>query len=234
LVDEHLPQTIYSNDPSDWWSTAGPALIARAARTLHSVRLLFGTRADLDAAVLTRVMFEQLVRFGYLAHDPATRLLAWESADHEQSQKITNSMHALGCGAFSSGVWPDALGPRPAPLKLGVRELSDRADVEWPDAIGLFLEPGALGRPFRVLYEAIYRAASRSVHGSAYVTGPFIELDRAPTIIVHAHENARSVIAYEWAVLCFGILLAIAATGVGWPRRDRLKSALAPHLAAGS
>lgn len=171
LVEDWLPQTFYVEAPAQWWTVAGPALVARAARTLHSTLALYEHRCDLDAATLTRTLIEQPFTFAYLAHDPAAQFLSYESADHEQALSVTNGMHRLGYTEFPTPGWPsDQLGARPAPLRLKTHQLADQADDEWPDAPRLFLDPGANGRPFRTLYESIYKPACRAVHGKAYVT----------------------------------------------------------------
>ena len=96
LAEARLPMTLYVEEPHQWWSVAAPALVARASRTLESTLILYERRCDLDAATLTRTLFEQMVTFAYLAHAPQERLLPFESADTKQSEQIVRGVRALG------------------------------------------------------------------------------------------------------------------------------------------
>lgn len=233
LAEERLPVTLYVGEPSQWWSVAGTALVARASRTLASTLLLYDQRCDLDAATLTRTLFEQLVTFAYLAYAPNDRLLPFESADHKQSDQIVHGVRALGYEMHDGDGWDtNLLGPMPKPLNLTVAEYADHADQEWPDVPETFFRTRP--RAFRLLYETIYRAASRAVHGKAYVTGPFVDLGRQPTVVVRGEERPTGVIGYEWAVMSFAFMLLVAERTLGWPTKASVIDALLPYLPSGT
>jgi hypothetical protein len=230
LVANGLPRTGYITEGTQWWAVAGPALVARAAQTLRSMMLLYDARFDLDGATLTRTLVEQMLTFAYLAHAPADRLLPYESADLEQSEKIVAGVRALGYEMNEPEPWDRGfLGPRPAPLKLGLPKLADHADQEWSAVPRLFFRAE---QPFRLLYESVYRPACRAVHGKAYATGPFIDADSAPTVIVRARERESGVIGYEWGVWSLAMMLVISSRAQGWPAKGAVEEAMQPHLPA--
>lgn len=229
LVERSLPITQCIDDPADWWSVSGPALIARASRTLQSTLLLYDAGCDLDAATLVRTMFEQLVRFAWLAHAPAERLMTFESADLRRSEVIVAGVRRLDYEMARPDAWEtELLGARPQQREPSVQELARLADREWPEAPRLFFTN--VTQPFRVLYETGYRAASRTVHGTAYVTGSFVDLSRQPTIVVRAAEQRSGDIGYEMAVWSAAIMLAISSETLGWPGRGAVIAAMRPHM----
>lgn len=230
LVADSLPQTSYITDRTQWWSVAGPALVARAAQTLRSMMLLYEARFDLDGATLTRTLFEQLLTFAYLAHAPEDRLLPYESADLDQSERIVAGVRAIGYEMNEPEPWDrEFLAPRPAPLKLGLPKLADHADQEWADVPRLFFRGE---QPFRLMYELVYRPACRVVHGKSYATGAFIDADSAPTVVVRATERPSGVIGYEWGVWCFAMMLVISSRAQGWPPEGAVETAMRSHLPA--
>lgn len=229
LIEQSFPITQYIEDPAEWWSVSGPALVARASRTLQSTLVLYDARCDLDAATLVRSIFEQLLRFAWLAHDPTERLMTFESSDLRGSERIASGVRALGHDMDNTDAWEVALlGPRPQHREPSVQELARLADREWPEAPRLFFMNVA--EPFGLLYETVYRAASRAVHGSAYVTGPFVDASRQPTVVVRAAERPSGDIGYEMAVWSVAIMLAIASDALGWPSRSAVIAAMHPHV----
>lgn len=137
-----------------------------------------------------------MLRFAYVAHAPRERLMPYESADLRQSEQTVEGVRRLGHQMPARDVWDaDQLGPRPRPPRLPVDQLADHADREWPTVPSEFFTN--TDRPFRLLYETVYRTASRAVHGTAYVTGPFVDVSRPPTVVVRAAERPTSVIGYE-------------------------------------
>lgn len=231
LVADALPSTGCVTDPTQWWSVAGPALVARAAQTLRSLMLLYEARCDLDGATLARTQLEQLLTFAYIAHAPDDRLLPYESADLKQSELIVAGVRGLGHTISDVDGWDsEQLGPRPAPLRLPVVELADHADREWVEVGHTFFFNAE--RPFRLLYELVYRAASRAVHGKAYATGAFIDIDSGPAVVVRASERPTGVIGYEWGVWSFAMMLLISGRSQGWPPKGAVEEAMEPHLPA--
>lgn len=229
LVEQSFPITQYVDDPAKWWSVSGPALVARAGRTLQSVLALRDAGCDLDAATLTRTQFEQLLRFAWLAHAPAERLMTYESSDLRTSELIVAGVRGLDHEMPERDAWAtELLGPRPQDREPSVQDLARHADREWPNAPRLFFTNAP--RPFQLLYETVYRAASRAVHGAAYATGPFIDLSRQPTIVVRATEQRSGAIGYEMAVWSLAIMLVISGEALGWPRRGAVIAAMQPHI----
>lgn len=186
----------------------------RAGRTLHSVLVLEGAGCDLDAATLTRSLFEQLLRFAWLAHDPAERLMVYESSDLRTSELAVAGVRGLGHDMPHRDEWATSrLGACPERREPSVQDLARYADREWPHAPRLFFTNAE--RPFELLYEAVYRPASRAVHGTAYVTTPFVDLARVPTVIVRASERRSGAVGYEMAVWSLAIMLAVATPWAG-------------------
>jgi hypothetical protein len=155
--------------------------------------------------------------------------MPYESAELRQAEQIVQGVRALGFAMPEPEGWAtDLLGPRPTSLRVRVEELAGHADREWPHAALLFFKN--VDQPYRLLYETVYRSASRAVHGKAYATGAFVDLTRQPTVVVRAAENPTSIIGYEWAVWSLAIMLIIAGEALGWPANREVQDAIVPHL----
>jgi hypothetical protein len=232
LVADALPITTYVSDPKDWWPVTGPALVARAARTLQSLMLLYDARCDLDAATLTRTLFEQLLTFAHLAHAPGERLMDYENDDLRQSEQVVVGVLELGYEMQDRDAWPsETLGSRPERRRRpSALHLAEQADREWAGVAHVFFSNA--DRPFRLLYDSVYRVASRAVHGTAYTTGSFADVSRPPTVVIRATEAASGAIGYEWGVWSVALMLVISSRVQGLPARGAVEAAMQPYLPA--
>ena len=97
LVEERLPLECDVTGDHDSWPLIGAALLSRATSTLRHV---FDARRGgqvVDAATLSRSLYEHMLHFAWLAADPsAARLQEWRKADLAQRLKADNDARTVG------------------------------------------------------------------------------------------------------------------------------------------
>lgn len=225
LVSRYLPQAKHSLGEHTDWNTAGPALMARATRSLQAIAVLQGGLFNADAGVVLRTMFEHVVTFAWLAADPSDRLPAWVKYDRQKRIAADNDARAAGDSLLNdqerasfqqeidtcSGNFPD----------LAAR--AHAADVHWSAL--LEQHPGPESRySFRGMYRVLYRHTSALTHVTPYGLHAFIAGD-PPNLIIGGELVPEEFNSFTLAPAVLGSGLVISGEALGWPTFEELDEA---------
>ncbi len=85
-----------------WEHLTGPALLAKAMTTAESMALLMPTRNAVDALVLLRVLYENVVNLAWIAANPTYRLNRLYSEFHHWHLKENTDWAKAGLPILSS------------------------------------------------------------------------------------------------------------------------------------
>jgi hypothetical protein len=232
LVDAHMPQAWHAEGDHESWTVAGPALIARAARTASAIFVLRQSGHDSDAAVLLRTLYEYVVTFAWLAADPSPeRLLAWVAADYRYRLAAFEEYRSLDVAGLFNQAAVDRFSRRvrvAADRKLSYPNLLQRAqqaDERWTQLVNLHAGDGKK-YGFTGMYSPIYRMTSGSAHPTPAGIEQFVWTTTIPSVVAVAHErpsSTESTFTISAPVLATGLLVASAA--LGWPDATLLEAA---------
>lgn len=225
LVGRYLPQAKHSLGEHTDWNTAGPALIARATRSLQAIATLQNGLFNADAAVVLRTMFEHVVTFAWLAADPPAHLPLWVKFDRQQRISADNDARAEGDPLLAdeerAGFQQEINGC--AGTFPGLPARAHAADVHWSAL--LEQHPGPRSRySFRGMYRVLYRHASALTHVTPYGLHAFIAGDR-PNLIIGGELVPEEFNSFTLAPAVLGSGLVISGHALGWPSMEELDDA---------
>jgi hypothetical protein len=197
------------------WRILGPALLARAAYALETIRIL--AARDVDVAVITRTLYETVLTFTWIAIDPSKHAFRWLRTDRDE--RLTAMRELQGFGVY---VDPDtirryemdvSMAPKPMP---SVYDMAREADAHWMRALHEF-STGSSKYEFRGLYTALYRAASGAVHPRQSWLGSFVHNAGPTSLRVGDPIPAQKLAMLRQAPFCFASGLLVSAVRLGWP-----------------
>lgn len=168
IADELFPKVIPSNGEHSEWLVTGPALVARATRSLFAMRALRQGRFDGDAFTLLRSLYEHLTRFAWIAIDPPAHIQIWLKWDRKERLKADNDAKQVDERFFSEETRAyfeadrDAVGDDPMDLYSQAKA----ADAYWAAVIGVTDPKERYG--FAGMYRTVYRWGSAVAHGTAF------------------------------------------------------------------
>jgi len=223
----HVPREVISSGRADDWNILGPAIATRSHYLLQSVSAL--ANRGVDAAILTRSLYEHVVTFAWLALDPATNvasLMVSECREREKSLNDLGSFQDLdeawvaGVRKFRTEYVREGVPEAPA---VPIRAL--KADEGWSD---LFGQPLARKYSFHGTYPAVYRNFSSYTHVTTMGMAPFIEAN--PPEYSFGLPRRPFTEPVTVAPVLFGELLLVASASLGWPPRDKVFAAFGAVL----
>lgn len=198
------------------------AALLRMTDTLESLMLLMAARKDLDAAILLRSMFEQMVRLCWVLIDPAERMNNWHGYTSIERLKQHRQLAQWGIALFADeDDLLDAEEARQRKLTMPTIETMAReVDRHWTERVrGLHPDEHVLS--LHGLYQIVYRSHSASVHGSLDALDSFVVPDSDPPMI--RLSNRDRMIDYVLGAPILGITLVIAAEVVEWIDVERAR-----------
>lgn len=229
LVNAELPMRSANPESVEesWRNLVAPALLAKAAGTLTSIMELWPSRRDVDALALTRVLFENIVWFSWVAVDPSERVMRWKShCCHWEVNEYNEVAEVAG---------PDGCGPREETLKEAQAHLAEypysrisvpraavEADEHWSALVhGWRIEPEAWGRgsscSLRGLCRFIYSIGSHAVHSRHRALDPAFTTYTESEVEVHVEEPCSEPIPYDLALIVMTLGIGAAFCSLGWP-----------------
>ncbi len=126
-----FPLTVPGTGQQDEWLVTGPALIARAARSLEALLALRPAGLDNDAYTVLRSLYEHVARFAYVAANPVEHLPLWLKWDRAERITADNDMTATSGETFISADAREYFVTEEAAIPgqwLGLRQQVDKAD----------------------------------------------------------------------------------------------------------
>jgi hypothetical protein len=204
-----LPAT---GDLNDWPVFAG-ACLARSHYALQSTMVL--RLRDVDAAVLTRVLYEHVVTFAWVAITPGEHLPRFRLRDLNERRKAASDLESFGQDLTRQRAILDRIERELAGVENAAPAVNQRAleaDRYWASRLETF-QPGRLG--FRGLYPALYRNFSMNTHPSIPGLARFTTGEAGHVRI--GIPTSLGEHGVTLAPLLFGMGLLIAAESLGWP-----------------
>jgi hypothetical protein len=165
LVDSELPRTYWRGEGP--WPFVAAAFLARMADIAESVAVLLSAAQRPDASILSRVMYEQVVTFCWLAINPDERLQRWTHAFEAQQRIIAREAQEYGMTLLTDEELEEAAGKK----KIDLKTMAVEANDYWIGRIPGF---GPAGNDngernilsIRGLYLGTFRADSRLIHAT--------------------------------------------------------------------
>jgi hypothetical protein len=215
-IRSSFPMRFYRSEP--WWFRYCAAALLRMCDSVESLMLLLSRRKDLDAVVLLRTFYEQVVVFAWTAIDPPRRYVRW--ADHGNRRTLAMHNECLHYGQVLLS--PDELafcekaGEGIPSVEVMAREL----DAFWPSEIpGLQLPKHVFS--FHGLYQSVYRVGSNRTHGSMASLETYMMAESYPSSV--AQREPGSMFLYSLAAPLLGIALTIGARHFRWIDEVRVR-----------
>jgi hypothetical protein len=221
----HAPSLIEGvgvGHPEDW-RVLGPVLLARAAYALDTLRVL-ATR-DVDAAVVTRTLYETVLTFAWIAINPQPHAFRWLRTDREERLTAMLELKEFGIPVDPAVVRKYeidvTIAKKPMPK---VYVMAREADAHWMRAIPEFTSE-THKYEFRGGYTAIYRAASGAVHARQTWLNSFVQNAKRGGLRITDPVPGQKPGMVTIAPYCFGGGLLVSAVRLGWPPADRVMGA---------
>lgn len=211
LLSQYSALVLRGNDRIDWLAFAA-GILGRCSYTLESILQL--RSRGLDAAVLTRTLWEHAVTFAWVAIKPEENLDRFMRASVTQEQKMLADIPGLGLCLPSAPALEQQhellelrlLGVKAAPP---APQRAKEADEFWGPVIGE-------SPLFRGRYVTLFRFFSSFVHPTLGGVARFSGID-----VDGGYASIEAVIASQ-AVGIFAEALMIAGRSLGWPPADRV------------
>jgi hypothetical protein len=208
------------------WPVFAAACLARAHYALESTQALCERR--LDAAVLTRVLYEHVVMFAWVAIDPTEHLPRLLCSEIAERRKAINDLKSLGedashiesVGKLVAELDTFTKPESPVEPALPVPDLALHADRYWTARLETFDNGRA---SFRGLYPALYRNFSLYTHPTFAGLSDFVTL-RGDVLLI-GRPMPQSAHAVTLAPLLFAMALLIAGERLGWPPKEEVYAA---------
>jgi len=226
LVGRFLPKKVQVVEGTafEQWPLVGPAYIAKASGTLETMFMLFEARRTLDATLLLRNLYENLLVFSWIAMVPEANLPRWIKSVCREAIKTDDDWRRIGMGLldepnrdYAEARANDEL-VKCAPDRAQMAEAIDRCwDRTYPG------HPQITGQDrdfltFRGLYRHVYRFGSDAAHQNPRSLRAFYTNDGTGFTSVHREKHDEYYL-YPWlfAAHATTLGLAIASSVLGWP-----------------
>lgn len=226
------PKDIESSGRFDEWAIVGPALLARCAYLFETALVL--VHRDLDAAIITRCLWDHAVAFSWIAIDPAERLPPWVEYERQQRAKLNEGAGALatydqpyGALADFAAIYGHAEGhPWPSSPLGRAKEVDAHYRAALPEAFG-----NDRRFSFEAQYHVLFRGLSAYVHPRLLLLNRFVGGDRSRQRICRPSSVPEGVMPLSFAVAVFANTVAASWVTMGWPERDAIWRAQAQRVA---
>jgi hypothetical protein len=191
---------------------------------VRSILVLMDDGRTIDGGVLLRVLYENVVKFCWIAADPEKRYPIWRSDALVARRKLHDDALPFGHTVLDADGLAEA---RAATATLPpMPELAQQVDAYWGGRIDAF-RPRVKGEPLQLLtirgmYIPLYRTLSEPVHGSPDVMEAYVN-DGAAIWPVGEFAPDRSI---WWAlsVVLFAQALLVCHEVLGAPDPGRVRS----------
>jgi len=206
----------YRSEP--WWFRYAAAALLRMCDTVESLMLLLSRHKDLDALVLLRTLYEQVLTFAWATIDPPRRYVRW--ADHGNRQALAMHNEALRYGQVLLSPDEQAFAEKAKEGIPSVEVMAREFDAYWPNEIpGLQIPKDVFS--FHGLYQSVYRVGSNRTHGSMTALEAYVTADPYPSYV--AQGEPSSMFRYSLAAPLLGIALSIGARHFRWIDEVRVR-----------
>jgi hypothetical protein len=197
------------------WRVLGPALLARAAYALDTLRVL--AMRDVDAAVIARTLYETVLTFAWIAIDPKSHAFRWLRTDREERLKGMRELEGFGLPNDPTIVRKYKIDVTLAKKGMPkVYDMAREADAHWIRAIPEFTGPGHKYE-FRGLYTSIYRAASGAVHPRQSWLNSFVHNAKRGALRIGEPPPGQKPAMVMVAPYSFVGGLIVSGVRLGWP-----------------
>ena len=100
LVGRFLPKKVQVVEGTAYeqWSLVGPAYVAKACGTLETMLVLFDTQRTLDATLLLRSLYENILVFSWIANAPEVNLPRWIKSVCREAIKTDDDWRRIDAG----------------------------------------------------------------------------------------------------------------------------------------
>ena len=215
-VRGNFPMRFYRSEP--WWFRYAAAALLRMCDTVESLMLLLSRHKDLDALVLLRTLYEQVLTFAWATIDPPRRYVRW--ADHGNRQALAMHNEALRYGQVLLSPDEQAFAEKAKEGIPSVEVMAREFDAYWPNEIpGLQIPKDVFS--FHGLYQSVYRVGSNRTHGSMTALEAYVTADPYPSYV--AQGEPSSMFRYSLAAPLLGIALSIGARHFRWIDEVRVR-----------
>lgn len=220
LTRRFLPATFKSAGRHSDWPLAGYAMMSRACGTLGSVMALIPERRASDAAVLTRVLYEEIVTFAWIGVDPSDHAEAWVRWDRDWRIKADNDLQDIGAEPLlDPGVRQDFERGRDAgELMPDLAQRATAADQHWSKRLDAIADDPTSPRTLRGMYRYIYRGESQYAHAAAAsIDRLVVDAQRPGRLrVVTAETDPGENNAFTRASILYALGLIVAEPVLGW------------------
>jgi hypothetical protein len=215
-----------SDGSLDNWQVFGPAMLARCNYLVESIAAL--ANRHVDAAILTRCLYEHVVAFAWVAISPKDNLQRFLSREYSERRKSFNDLSQFqrdeqegrGLESFREKYVREGVVEAP-----GVLDQAHAAAAAWNSVIDPSLRPG-IG--LRGQYPVIFRGFSDYVHPTMSSLAHFV-VTRPDNSLGLGRPADEDIGAVEFASVLFGEMLLISSAVLGWPDRNAVLQAFEHH-----
>ncbi len=205
---------------SDVWPVFAAGLISRATTTLRSLVDLGPGSQGLDAATLSRSLYEHVVHLAWLGAEPSpARMERWRKDDLVKRAKADDHARKLG-HAFMTNAARASLDEQIASMaggKLVLADMAAEADRHWGGRLPEFARPADMGS-FWGQYAVFYRQYSATAHPSYMGLNQVVEDVDASRKRVIVEDRSRGVSgSLGYGTVIYGLGLAVMSECLGWP-----------------
>jgi hypothetical protein len=203
------------------WPLIGFAMLARSCAIAESAIALAAERRAVDAGVLTRALFEQVLTFAWIAIQPDVNADGWVRWDRQQRIKADNDLCDLGADpllepAVRRKFEEFIAGGEAMPDQLPLR--AKQADAHWAPRIEAISAEPTSTRSFRGMYRILYRGDSRFTHAAVASIEPLIigagDPGHRTVLPVETDPGARNPFTRSPMIYSLGLLVAEPALGL--------------------
>jgi hypothetical protein len=212
FVRSKFPMRFYGGEKM--WSVYAAAALLRMCDTVEAMMFLLARRKDGESLVLLRALYEQMVRFAWVAIDPAERHANWAGDSHRQMLKLHNAVAKYGHGFLSD---EEIVTCETAQQLPSIEQMAREADQHWSRTITGLHDAGE-PLSFEGLYNLIYRFLCRPTHADLNALGPYITENttrRGARFTVH-EERPGELLNYSLAAPMLAIALLVGAQHFRW------------------
>ncbi len=175
----------------------------------------------MDAGVLSRSLFEQVVTFAWIAIDPATNADAWVRWDRQQRIKANNDLVDRGAPPLLE---PDVREQFRAFIDAGpvmpdnLAQRAEEADRYWAPQVDAIEPDPTSSRSFRGMYRYLYRTDSQPTHAAVASLEPFVidgpDAGHRRVLPVETDPGLRTPFTRAPLLYALGLLVVESALGL--------------------
>lgn len=219
VFGQHCPRRLPYDDTIDHWPAFAHGCLLRANYALESTACL--RNREVDAAVLTRVLYEHIVAFAWTAIDPTAhlpRLIKSEAEERKKALAGLDQLRASRPGPTAATTYWQQYARGVAQTAPGLPEQAEVADRHWRVHFEEF-QTGGLSQ----LYVLVYRGFSIHVHPVAIGMNAFFS-GSAPELEI-GRPQPKGQHGVTMAPVIFAMGLLVAGVSLGWPPYDAVHGA---------